>query len=348
MNQVGALTAPTNAVTRARVRNVSLRHAILVTGAAIICAGVAVTPCHGAVALNALGQFLTTRGYGGAQLVRIENFYRLPINSNGKAGDLLVDTGAGISTIYRASLDKLGLSAIATDHVVHGAFGEGREVAGRTTIHSLIMGNCTLLNFPVGVISDTEGRGIFRRYGASDGILGCREMYKFAAVVDLGNRLLFVRPNGPNKEIGIAVRSLLTAQGYTAVAMALEESHLTVAAAVNGWACRLIVDTGAFLTLIDREAASKAKIGGTRTFAVAQGLGKSGGEISVAQFPRLRIGDYEIKSASAGVIRLDNEVLKRGTPNERAGLLGAEYLGKNSAVFDFNSGILYLKSKPTR
>ena len=193
-----------------------------------------IVSCRGAVALNALGQYLTSHGYGGAQLVRVENFYRLPINSNGKAGDLVVDTGAPISVVFRGSLKKLALTETATDLRAGGAFGKGHEFFGRTTIQSLIMGNCTLLNVPVAVASDREGSGALRQYGTSDGLFGLHEMVKYGAVVDLGNRLLFVRPNGPGKDIALSVKSILTGQGYTPVELSPARSHLRVSAAING------------------------------------------------------------------------------------------------------------------
>lgn len=348
MREVSPLTIGSDPVRRARVKEFPLGRSLCFAVVVILFALSAVAPCDGAVALGTLGQFLARHGYGGAQLVHPENSYRLPINSNGKPGDLLVDTGASTSLIYRASLGKLGLIATETEQAVHGAFGKGREHFGLTTIHSLTMGNCTLLNMPVAVASDNEGRGIFRRYGSSDGLLGLREMLRYGAVLDLGNRLLFVRPNGPSKEIGAAVRSILTSQGYTPVKLVPLRSHVHVAGAINGMPCRFIVDTGAYLTAIDRDAAAKARIGGYRTQVTAQGLGRSGGEVRAAKFPGLRIGDYEIKRASATVIKLDDEVTGRGTGAEDAGLLGAEYLGQNSAVLDFNSGTLYLKAKTTR
>ena len=315
---------------------------------AIVISVLAVASCDAAVALGALGQFLASRGYGGAQLVHPGNFYRLPIISNGKPGDLLVDTGAPTSLIYRASLSKFGLTATETENAVHGAFGKGHERFGRATIPSLRMGNCVLMNMPVIVASDKEGRGIFRRYGSSDGLLGLREMVGYGAVLDLGNRLLFVRPSGPSKEIGATVKSILTSQGYTAIKLMSLRSHLHVAGAINGMECNFVVDTGAILTAIDRDAAAKARIGGYRTEVVADGIGPSGGEVRLAKFPSLRIGGYEIKSASATVVRFDDAVVGRGSDIEDAGLLGVEYLGQNSAVFDFNSSTLYLKAKPTR
>ena len=52
---------------------------------------------HGAVTLDALGLYLTQNGYGGAPLVHLGNYYHLPIKSNGKPGNLLVDTGGPMS-----------------------------------------------------------------------------------------------------------------------------------------------------------------------------------------------------------------------------------------------------------
>ena len=340
-------TAP-NLVTRARVKTLPSRGPSYSALMAIVPLLLAVASCDAAVVLGTLGKFLASRGYGGAQLVHPGNYYRLPINSNGKAGDLLVDTGTPTSLIYRASVSKFGLTVTETDSAVHGAFGKDRENFGRAIIPSLTMGNCVLVNMPVVVASDKEGRGIFRRYGSSDGLFGLREMNAYGAVLDLGNRLLFVRPKGPSKEIGAAVKSILTSEGYTPVKLKTLRSHLHATGAINGMNCQFIVDTGALLTSIDSAAAAKAKIGGFRTESVADGIGPSGGEVRLAKFPSLRIGKYEIKSVSVTVVKFDGTVVGRGTDSEDAGLLGAEYLAQNSAVFDFNTKTLYLKAKPTR
>jgi len=301
---------------------------------------------EGAVPLTPLGKFLTSHGYGGAQLVHPGNAFRLPINSNGKAGDLTIDTGAPCSLVFRGGLRKLGLTEVASQDKVRGAFGAGRDMLGHTIIGSFTMGNCTFQNLPVAVASDYEGMGIFRRYGSSDGLLGLREMFKFGAVLDLGNRLLFVRPSGPSRDVAATIRSILNAQGYTPIQLNVVKSHLRIPATVNGFACNLIVDTGAYVTAIDRYTASKAKIGGIRTQAIARGLGDSSREVSVATFPTFRLGPYEIKNASAVVVGLNTELLGAGTGLEAGGLVGAEYLSMNSAVFDFNSNTLYLKPKP--
>ena len=311
----------------------------------LLLAALAAPRAKGAVALDALGQYVVAHGYGGCQFIRHQNTYRLPINSNGKAGDLTIDTGASTSVIYKASLKKLGLTPEGTDTPVHGVFGKGREKVGITRIHALTMGNCLLMNVKVAVLSGPDSGGLYRPYGSSDGLFGLREMLGFGAVFDLRNHLLFVHPRGPEKGLSAGIRSLLTGQGYTPVALSVIDGNLHVAATVNGAACNLIVDTGAFLTVLDQEFARKARIGGYASGAYVRGFGTKARPVRISQFPEFKIGAFLIKNASVTIADLDPELLGRGSKSEAAGLLGAEYLGIHGAIFDFNEGTLYLRPK---
>ena len=296
-----------------------------------------------AVPLDALGQYLTTHGYGGCQFIHLRNTYRIPISCHGKAGDLTLDTGAPNAVIFKASMTKLGLQQTNTEIAVHGAFGKGRERLGITTIPSLTMGNCTLMNVKAAVLSDPASGGLYREYGLSDGLFGLREMLGFGAVLDVAHRLLFIHPGGSQKSISAGIKSILTAQGYTPVDLSVVRSHLQVKVEINGAASRLIVDTGAFVTMVDRQFARTARIGGMRLDSYVRGLGTSARPLSMAAFPIFKVGDFVIKNASVAVIDADPELLGHDTKSEAAGFLGAEYLGIHSAIFDFNNGTLYLR-----
>jgi predicted aspartyl protease len=300
-----------------------------------------------AVALDALGQLLTSRGYCGAQLVHPDNYYRLPINSSGHAGHLVIDTGAPTTLFYRQSLKAFGLTEAATKERVEGAFGSGRELFGLTRLPSLAIGNCSLVNVPSVVASDRSS-GLYRRYGSADGLFGLREMAKYGAILDLGHRLIYLNPAGRSKTVSPNVNGLLTAAGYTPIQLTISKGHLHVPGAINGAQCTFVVDTGASLTVLDRPLARAAKIGGYRTLIAAEGLGKSGGEISAAKFPSMRVGTFEIKNASAVIVDLNPNMVEQVQGSQGMGLLGAEYLAKNSAIFDFNSGQLYLREKPSK
>ncbi len=304
----------------------------------------AAPPVHGSVALSGLDAYVVSRGYGGAQFLSVQNTYRLPIIANGKAGDLTIDTGAPTTVIFKSTVKKFGLALTETEHQVHGAFGKGTEKIAITSIHQLAMGNCTLMNVKAAVLSDSQGGSLYRTYGSSDGLFGLREMLKYGAVLDISNHLLLVHPGGAQKGISAGIKAILAKQGYTAVDLQFVDDHLRVKAVVNGTACQMIVDTGAFLTAFEEGFARQAHLGSYGTGLTATGLGTKGRPIRTTQFPEFKIGDFTIANASATVTSLDPELLNGGG-KPAAGLLGADYLGRHGAIFDFNAGVLYLRPK---
>jgi hypothetical protein len=170
-------------------------------------------------------------------------------------------------------------------------------------------------------------------------------MVKFGAILDLNSRLIYLRPTRPGETVAAGVKAILTRQGWSPINLSLAHLHLRVPAKINDVPCHLMVDTGSYLTTLDRSFAARAKIGGTPTEWTAYGIGKSGGGVKVASFASMWISNYQIKHASASVVTIDPEMLSRGTDLEIEGLLGAEYLSLNSAVFDFISGTLYMRPR---
>jgi predicted aspartyl protease len=296
--------------------------------------------CHGGVTLDALGAYLSKNGYGGAQLAHPGNFYYLPIESNGKPGNLLIDTGAPTTLIFRWSLKGLNLIESKTKSPVSGAFGQSREFYGLTTIRALGAGNCMLVNVPVAVAPGST-RSTFSRAN-SNGLLGLREMIKFGAVLDLRNRLIYLRPSRPSGEMGHEINSILLRQGYTPVPLSISDFHIRIPGAVNETPCYFLVDTGAYLTGLDLDFVRRAKIQVEPTPFVAEGLGGSS-LIGMGIIASLRIGNYEIRRASTSIVHFASKAVSRGTRSEVAGLIGVEYLGLSSAIFDFTTGTMYLR-----
>jgi len=300
--------------------------------------------CSGAVKLDSLGAFLVSQGYGGAQLVRTGQYYHLPIVANGKPAHLVVDTGAPTALIFRRSLKTLDLTESKTDAPERGAFGSGKRLLGMTTIRTLTAGNCTLSNVPVAVSDDD---GSLAPFGRPNGFVGLRELVKYGAVLDFSRRLIYLRPSRPGNEIAASIRSILQQNNYKAIPLSLQRGHLRVPGKVNDTACHFWVDSGAYVTVLDRDFAGRAKLGGgALTHYEAHGIGKSGGRVRAASFSSLWIGDYQIKQPSAAILELDPHMLGRGTSAEVNGLVGVEYLALNSAIIDFISGTIYLRPSP--
>jgi predicted aspartyl protease len=307
--------------------------------AAIILA-LTIDVSRGAVTLDALGLYLTKNGYGGAQLVHLGNFYHLPIQSNGRPGNLVVDTGSSTTLIFRSSLRGLNLTESTTVKRVSGAFGGGNDIYGLTTIKALTAGNCTLTNMPVAIASGSADSSFSRAH--SNGLLGLRELVNFGAVLDLRNHLVYLRPSRPGNSVSSEIKSILSRQGYTAVPLLLRGNHLYVAGALNDVPCYFIVDTGGYVTVLDIGFATRAKLKAAPTRLVAEGFGGRT-PVGMTIFPSLRIGNYEIKNGSASVARLNPEVLR--SEFKIAGLIGVEYLAISRAIFDFVSGTMYLRPR---
>jgi hypothetical protein len=104
-----------------------------------------------------------------------------------------------------------------------------------------------------------------------------------------------------------------------------------------------VVDTGASLTVLDQQFARKAHLGGYETGQYAQGIGTNARPIRLSRFPEFKVGDFMIKNAAVTITQLDPDLLGGDGNSSAVGLLGAEYLGLHGAVFDFNSGTLYLR-----
>jgi hypothetical protein len=183
--------------------------------------------CRGAVKLDALGAYLVSRGYGGAQLVSTGQYYHLPIVANGKAAHLIVDTGAPTTLIFRRSLKRLNLTETKTDAQEAGAFGHGKQVFGVTTIGTLTTGNCTLTNVPVAVANEYGSMSVV---GRPDGLLGLRELVKFGAVLDLSHRLIYLRASRPESEVAASIRSILEQNNFKAISLSLARGHIRVPA----------------------------------------------------------------------------------------------------------------------
>jgi hypothetical protein len=178
----------------------------------------------------------------------------------------------------------------------------------------------------------------------SSGLLGLRELVKFGAVLDFPNQLIYLRPSRPGKDVADAIRSILLKQGYTPVPLSVKDFHIRIPGAVNAFPCSFVVDTGSYFTTLDRNFVSRAKIQVQPTPFEATSLDGSS-PVGMGIIGSLRFGSYELRRASVSVESLSPQTVGRGTSSEAAGLIGVEYLGMNSAIFDFIAGTMYLRPR---
>jgi Aspartyl protease len=158
-------------------------------------------------------------------------------------------------------------------------FGKRWERYGASLAKSIGMGDCVVINVPV-ALADTSDMNpdapaaatgthisIVNRLPHVNGLLGVREMNKFGMIIDCARQMLYITLNGPSAAVSQRLASFLSGRGFTRIPMRLTSgNHLEVPAVLNGHPTRLIVDTGAAVTTLDRRMASQARvsIGGDR------------------------------------------------------------------------------------
>ncbi len=294
-----------------------------------------------------LREFFAAHGFGGAPLQRrLGNHLFVVATTNGKHTGLLIDTGAPFTLIDKNSAATLGLSIKSTTSTAGGVFGRRWERYGISKLNSVSMGNCTITNVPV-ALDDESGINDYTGLAHIDGLLGAREMLKFAMVIDCARQEIYISPTGPNAGVSQQLAVFLTGRGFVRVPLRLTANrHFDVPAAINGHSTRLIVDTGAMTTLLEKEFAIKAGVvpglvGGTSV------VSESGGHrvpISGGMVKEMQIGDFKFSNAEVTMAPIDSAVVQSRTQGEaNAGLLGEEYLSLNFAVIDMGGMALYLR-----
>jgi predicted aspartyl protease len=274
----------------------------------------------------ALKTFLEGEGYGGSPLQRrFGNHLFVDTSINGRKTALMIDTGCPFTLIDRTSARKIGLESKETKSKVTNIAGTSQPYAV-SRIATLAMGNCTFQNVPVEVAAE----GDVNRYASPhlDGLFGAHEMAKFGMVVDCSRQMLYVSPRGTSAATSQALASFLQARGFVRVPMHLNAGHhLEVDGQINFRAVKLIVDTGAFTTVISAPIAEGAGAAMDPSMSDhGQGVGRLG---------ELSIGSFKINNAEVFVANMHEMA--------GAGLLGEDYLSWNFGVIDLGGMNLYLR-----
>ena len=280
----------------------------------------------GASGGGSLREFFASQGYGGAPLQRrFGNHLFVNTAINGHNTALMVDTGCPFTLIDRASARKIGLPSTNTKSQIISITGSTQPFAV-SRIASLAMGNCTFQNVPVQLAE----QGDINRYARPhlDGLFGAHEMARFGMVIDCTRQMLYVSPRGTSATTSQALASFLQGRGFVRVPMRLNGGHhLEVDAQVNLRAVKLIVDTGAFTTLISAPIAEGA--------GAAMDSQMSDRGQGIARLGELTIGSFKVNNAEIFVANIDEMA--------GAGLLGEDYLSSSFAVLDLGGMSLYLR-----
>ena len=262
---------------------------------------------------------------------------------NDKPALLIVDSGSPGTVIASKRRKHFGVGEVPVDSKYPARVRVNGSYNTLVMAHTLRLGGLTVGEVPA-ISADLSGA---RREARSmhelqaDGILGTDVLFASRAVLDCQRKLLILnlQPDVPSAVPGLDFR------GFQKVPMFVTEGfNLYVNGLVNGSQARLMVDTGAFATLLHKPFVKRLHIPTEQTRLASAAINMKEEGLDVARIRRLSVGMVDIGRNDVGVVDLGgilNEAMQLSPP--AVGLLGAEILDRHHGIIDFGTRTLYLK-----
>lgn len=260
---------------------------------------------------------------------------------NGKPALLGVDTGAPVSAIALNRRAHFGLAPITGKSDIPARLSINGAFNSVAIARNLRLGALNLVDEPM-VLVDLGGLRRSTKRNEIDGILGADILFPTKALLDCQKQVLVLKinPSVPGTVPGFDYR------GFRRIPMHVSDGfNLYVDGSVNGQKARLMVDTGAFATLLHSRFVRRMKIPMRETPFSSSGVNLKQRGVQIATISRFSVGSINLERKDVGVINLEGLIhggLLDASPPV-AGLLGSEILRLHHAIIDFGTKSLYLK-----
>jgi clan AA aspartic protease (TIGR02281 family) len=142
------------------------------------------------------------------------------------------------------------------------------------------------------------------------------------------------------------INSVLRDQGYVGIpTRRLKSGHYQAMAQVDGQRLSLIIDSGASTSILDNASAVRLGLSLRRSRTRVSGLGAPAQRALSGRLDDVRLGALRLDSLPVVVLDLShvNQSLREEGIELADGVIGADLLAEREAVFDFTSGVLYLR-----
>jgi predicted aspartyl protease len=273
-----------------------------------------------------------------------QNHLLLRARINGKPALLGVDSGAPVSAIATNRVAHFGL----TNATARSGVPTRLRINGRynnvVLAKSFLLGSLNLVDEPLVAVDLSGSSRAAKMMGEEpiDGILGADVLFPTHAVLDCRRQLLILKidPSVKGNVPGVDYR------GFSAVPMQVSAGYnLYVDSKLNGRPAKLMVDSGAFGTLLHHRFVRQMKIPLRDSPFSSAGVNLKNRGVQLARIDRFSVGSVQLRSKEVGVIDLEG-LIRTGMLNASppvAGLLGSEILHRYNGIIDFGSKTLYLK-----
>ncbi|MDQ6939432.1 MAG: pepsin/retropepsin-like aspartic protease family protein [Verrucomicrobiota bacterium] len=262
---------------------------------------------------------------------------------NGKPALLCVDTGAPMSAIASDRVRYFGLTTPRGNSEMPARVPFNGGQYNLAVAHSLQLGSLNLVDEPLVALDLHNASHAARLMGerAVDGVIGADILFPTKAVLDCSAQMLTMKMNPTVRGVAPGVDYT----GFRSIPIHVTGNNLYVDGNFNGRRGKLMIDTGAFGTLLHRRFVNDMKIPLRKTDFNSSGVNFTSGAVQRATIDRFSLGAVEMRGKVVGVANLEGlfhaALLEGKMPV--AGLLGADILALHNGIIDFGTRTLYLK-----
>lgn len=275
------------------------------------------------------------------------NALYLPVAVQANSMNFLVDTGSAHSLMDRQISRHFFLSPPKeSDELPEliSYYGRGLEVQ---VLPETRVENFRLRRIGVGLTDLSEQLIPFKFNPAvgrpAQGVWGAEHLARMGAWIDVGNDTLYTRPRRMLGESSPLARRVLEA-GFQEINLIEIKGNYLVAVEINGAKGWMVVDTGAYLTVIEPEFANAGTV--SPRFSQAQISLPTGSSRPVGALatPDFKIGDVVINKESISVFPV-SEAFESGDMPAFMGVIGQDVLKQADAIVDLELKHLYLAKR---
>jgi predicted aspartyl protease len=274
-----------------------------------------------------------------------QNHLLLRAMINGKRALLVVDSGAPFSAINQKRVAHFRMeSADAYPELPEQLRVNGGYNALKVA-RSLRLGSLDLIEHPMVALDLSAASDAAKADNEQpiDGIIGADILFPTHAVLDCGAQRLILKVDP--KALGGPPGIDFSEMGSVPIDVT-DGNNLFVKSVVNGVDARLMIDTGAYQTILHRRFVRRMKIPLRKSSYLSAGVNMKKTGVQLATISRLSIGSVRIGEKKVNVTDLgglfSREALDETPPV--AGLLGSEILQDHNGIIDFRTKTLYLRN----
>ena len=261
----------------------------------------------------------------------------MSVRINGQPANLLVDTGSNQLILDAEEAQSFGVRPSQRGL----RYIRFTKIQGQSLPVGFVQNiSAGSMNFGSSLVTLRRSSHADAANSTVDGVLGLDILLRHKALINCRTKLVFFKVDQARR---INLGSVAASEKFTRVPIRREETGaLTVPCSIRGQPTRLLIDTGAFVTLLHEDFVKSLGLAAEPTRVSAQfGRGASK-QVSAAKINDLSIGMFKLPPEKFGIAPLPQFALQQGD-TKIAGILGMDTLYICHAIIDLDGMNLFLK-----